>query len=406
VTDLTGPSGSTGFRPPRRLLVVSYLANDRFAPRGIRTRELLKELRRDWEIDLLCARFRAETPAIRTKPRLPKPLRSLIRAVLIDPEEVWSIRHLWSLRLRRGRDSRPDAALLIGYPFSPLAYASTRLARRGVPYIVDVGDPWALTARHPTMSGLGLLRSRRAEKRMWEAAAGAIVTTVAQARALLELFPRLEVLVRPNGFDTALRHAAAAGGGRSEHTRDELRLVHFGTIYDVRVDVKAFLRALSESGLWKRVELHQYGLMVSPGDFAPGVSLAVHEPRPWHDVISLAGAYDAALVIGNLDGRQMPSKTVDYLLLPIPRVALTLDPERDAVGDYVADKPGWLVLRPDDPDAPKRLRKHVDAAWQAVELLPPSSESWESAAEQVRRFLWDVAEDPTKSSWTVADARA
>ena len=389
-SDVSGPAGSIDGRPGRRLLVVSYLAKDRFAPRGIRTRELLKELRRDWEIDLLCAdRLRAETPASVTKARLPKPLRSLIHAVLIDPEEIWSIRHLWPFRFRRGRNPRPEAALLIGYPFSPLAYASARLARRGIPYIVDLGDPWALTARHPTMSGLALLRSRRAEKRMWEAAAGAIVTTAAQARALLELFPRLEVLVRPNGFDPPPPHTVAAGNRRPDDARDALRLVHFGTIYDVRVDIKTFLEKLSESGLWERVEFHQYGLMVSLRDTA-GVSLVVHEPRPWHEVISLAGAYDAALVIGNLDGRQMPSKTVEYLLLPIPRLAVTLDPERDAVADYVADKPGWLVLRPDDADAAERLRAHVDGAWPTVELLPPSSETWKSAAGQIRRFLWDV----------------
>ena len=64
------------------------------------------------------------------------------------------------------------AAILIAFPWSPVAYAARRLQRAGVPYIVDAGDPWLLTSPKTDTRLLGKLRSRRAESSIWSGADG------------------------------------------------------------------------------------------------------------------------------------------------------------------------------------------------------------------------------------------
>ena len=92
-------------------------------------------------------------------------------------------------------------AVIVGWPYSPLYYGAQRLVATGVPYVVDVGDPWALTAKKATAEWKRIPGARReAERFVWEHAAGGVVTTATQRDALRELFPRLALLCRPNGY--------------------------------------------------------------------------------------------------------------------------------------------------------------------------------------------------------------
>src|SRR5207247_4190023 len=63
----------------------------------------------------------------------------------------------------------------------------------------------------------------------------------------------------------------------------------------------------------------------------------------------------------NIDPSMLPSKIVSYLSLPIPRVAVTSDPTRDAIGTYLHDKSGWLVLRSEE----RRVGKECRCRWAA-----------------------------------------
>src|SRR5204863_3347456 len=117
-----------------------------------------------------------------------------MRWVALDRWELWAAR-----RLRRWHPE-VDAALLIGYPWSPVTRAARRLARMGIPYVVDAGDPWVLTEPASLARSLSVWRARRAELPIWRNAVGAVVTTPQQADRLREVFPHLRVLVRPNGY--------------------------------------------------------------------------------------------------------------------------------------------------------------------------------------------------------------
>jgi hypothetical protein len=373
-----------------RLGVMSYLAHAQFAPRGIRTRALLPALREQWNVEMIASppATTNDTITLRRGARERRLLGQMVRAVLLDKFEPRARRQF--------RKWRPDvdAALLIGFPFSPLAYAARGLAQAGVPYVVDIGDPWALTAEFPAVKGLALVRARRMEREMWNAAAGAIVTTQEQAEALQPLFPKLPLCVRPNGYDPSLAHEWPAH--RIKHN-GTLRLGHFGSIYDARLNLQHFLNSLAACGYWDRIEFHQYGVdwtgTLSGVDFA---NVVMHDPRPWRAILHESVALDAAIVIGNRDAKQLPSKAIDYLVLPIPRIALTAGGDHDALGRYAASQPGWLVVQPEEAAAAKHVRAHVQHVWTDAELAPPASEAWPAVAHDVTAFVTAAlqSEDP------------
>jgi hypothetical protein len=376
----------------QRLIVVSYLANAPFPPRGVRTQALLEALQREWSIELIAApsgssRGSTSPQVSRSVPR--KILRLVHSSILLDKYEPWS--------RRRFRSWRPEAAgaLLIGFPFSPLVYASRRLVESGIPYVVDAGDPWVLTNRWPEVHTLGLARARAAERRLWAGAAGAILTTEAQAGALRAIFPELEVLVRANGFAPVAmsRSTTRLEARRRGHDVESLRLAHFGDISSDRLNIESFLKRLARSGLWSEIEFHQYGSdWTGTLKAQREVKVVFHEPRQWAEIVRLARAYDLAVVLGNRDPTLLPSKAVAYLQLPIPRLALVKDGVIDALTQYVAAQPGWIVLDAhdvgaDDAEAAKTIHDHVSRGWTTAELAPPAAESWDHVAKEVAQFL-------------------
>ncbi len=372
-----------------RIVVVSYLAHDPFSPRGIRTRALVRELERQRLVELIAAP--APSPATDGTPLLHRltPLAArrwagrLPDTVLIDRLEAWS-------RARfRTWEPQADGALLIGYPFSPLSYAASRLAACGIPFAVDVGDPWALTAAQPIVSGLGLARARRAERALWSRAAAAIVTTEVQRDRLQKLFPALPVLVQPNGLDAVDAAPLAAPAPRGD---GRLALAHFGSVYGARIDIRPFLTRLASSGAWREVDLALFGSGGWSRHGLPDNVRLRHEILvPWNEAVVRAREFDAALVIGNIDEGQLPSKAVSYLTLPIPRIAVTLDRQRDATAEYARSRPGWLVVSADATDAARDVRRHVERRWRPEELAPPADESWDVVAARVVRFVDEAA---------------
>ena len=370
------------------LIVVSYAADIPFSPRGIRTRALMQRLHHEWNIELIAglARTSPISSYARATHRLArKSLRFAHSSMMLDKYEFWA----W----RRFRSWQPhaDAALLIGFPFSPLVYAARLLTAHGVPYVVDAGDPWVVTSLRAEARGLARIRGRRAEYALWRGAAGAVVTTEAQANALRSLFPNLPTLVRPNGFSIADQSAFYAPNRASARTSSSvLRLVHFGEINSERVPIARFLEALAQSGIWDEVQFHQYGSDWTRSlNRLSKVAVVLHSPRVWREIITIAGDYDLAVVVGNRDPMLLPSKAVPYLQLPIPRLALVEDDE-NALAHYIRDKRGWMLAHVYAMDAAEKVRMHISRKWSRTELAPPASESWDCVTEEIMQFLDQV----------------
>jgi hypothetical protein len=104
-------------------------------------------------------------------------------------------------------------------------------------------------------------------------------------------------------------------------------------------------------------------------------------------VVQHASECDLALVVGNLNPDQLPSKAVQYLTLPVPRLAVTEGSPEDALAGYVCDKPGWLALSAGDPAAPRLVEEHLAKGWTAESLRPPPREAWPAVADTVAEFV-------------------
>jgi hypothetical protein len=366
-----------------RLAIVSLHAHRRLAPRGERTRRLAEALGRDWDVEIVAPPATVDTGGASGRGGSSPARRLAARAVgsvLLDKWEPWSVRNL--------RDWRPavDAALLIGHPFSPLVYAARRLAAAEIPYVVDAGDPWVLTDPAAVRRSIGLVRARRAERAIWSGAAGAVLTTDQQAAALRALFPSSRTLVRPNGYEPS---AAPPAPTPPERDDGELRLIHMGMLSTARLDPRPLLQTLAESGRWRRIVLAQLG-----DDFAglldslpAGVAVERDRSYPWDEVVRRSLDYDLAVVVGNVNPGQLPSKAVQYLTLPIPRLAITEGSPSDALASYARDTPGWLALSPGDPLAADRVAAHLAADWSGDRLSPPAAESWPGVARTIADFV-------------------
>ncbi|HYP55484.1 MAG TPA: hypothetical protein VEQ41_04185 [Solirubrobacterales bacterium] len=345
---------------------------------------MAERLAEDWEVELIAPPASMPTGGASGSGGSNAPRRLAAAAVdraLLDKWEPWSVK-----RLARWQPEC-DAALLIGHPVSPLVYAARRLAAAGIPYVIDEGDPWILTNPAPYSRGLSLWRGRREERRLWEGAAGGVLTTAQQADRLTALFPGLPTIVRPNGYDPLPEELA--GAAAPDRDPSVLRLVHFGMLSSYRLDLGPLLRNLGDSGRWERVVMSQFG-----DDFAgmldgppPSVEIERHPSYPWREAVRHAAESDLALVVGNHNPDQLPSKAVQYSTLPIPRLAVTKGTADDALAAYVSDKPGWLSVAPEDPEAPVRVAQHVAGPWAAESLRPPAGEAWPAVAGAVAAFV-------------------
>ena len=353
------------------LIIVAFAADQPWSPRGERALEV-------------CAAALRIAPTVLISPspsgfarRNLRRLTHVVSPLVLDP---WEPEAWWTLRRRR---ERPGGALLVGFPFSAVYWAARWLVSEDVPYLVDLGDPWALTLPMGERPAMGGSRAARCERFVWRHAAAGLVTTRLQAEALRELFPELPFIVRPNGYRRT-RCVARTPSQSRESERRTLRLVHYGNLYEPRLDIVPLLAGLARSGHWDSVVLTQQGedwtgaLRAAP----PEVQIEFTRPRPWEDVVEAAGQHDLAVVVGNRNPAQLPSKVVQYLTLPIPRLAVVGGKPSDALTEYVRDKPGWLTLPRDTPTdlAACAVAAHVQRDWRPEELLAPAQESWDAVA--------------------------
>jgi glycosyltransferase involved in cell wall biosynthesis len=365
------------------MLLVAPLANHQMTPRGQRASNLAGALEREWDVEIVAlpaaTSIRNAVPTSR-KGAWRRLASRAGKSVLLDKWEPWAARRI-------GRRPRADGAVLVAAPWSPATYAARYLKKAGVPYVVDTGDPWALTHTGEMPTNVSAWRARRAERRIWEGAAGAVVTTEQQGARLHDLFPVLPILVRPNGYvgdpPAADTSRAARGGSRS------LRLAHFGTLYDIRVDIGFLLGALADSGDWDSITFVQYGDDAAGMlDRVPaGVRVERHPARPWAELIEISDEFDACVVVGNLFKGLLPSKAIQSLTMPVPRIAVTATTTDDALTDYARGQSGWLVVTPTEEKVAERVLEHVQRSWMATELAPPPEESWQVVGETVARFV-------------------
>lgn len=377
----------------RRIIVVSGYGNDALTPRGQRTQRLVRELEGDWDVELIAMAEKpsSASPGGSTQRRaaVRRLAARLLFKILLDRSEPWALR-----RLRRWR---PDAsaALLIAAPWSPAVHASRRLAKAGIPYVVDVGDPWVLTTE-PGVISTPRWRALRGERFLWGHAAGAVVTTGAQRDALRKLFPDLSILVRPNGYKPLSAHLRPRR--REAHDGSQLRLAHFGTLSAKRIDPVPLLADLQRSRYWESIVFAQFGDDFGVGlERVPaGVLIEHHPARPWDEIAGLAADFDAAFVVAYPAIALLPSKALEYSTLAVPRIALTNPDPADALREYVRNHGGWLAVSNGEAESARLVREHVAHEWSSEDLAPAPEDAWPTVATRIVEFVDSCVAGPAK----------
>ena len=394
------PVDSRTASPGREAIVVSFaeLAGDLpISPRIQRTAHLTAALEREFEFRVARVPEHLGRAAHQSRTSLPRGFaRKALSPLVLDHLEIPA-----RVAMRGWRPSG-TGALLIGWPYSPIYVAASHLLAAGIPYVVDVGDPWVLTEPAPSRwpRRLPLQRAKAAETFLWRHAAAGVVTTETQASGLRALFPDLELLVRPNGYLAADEPELQGGPADAVSDDGELRLVHFGSINSARQPIGAWLSVLPGAAGIRRVRFANYGPIGRPellqtGD--PAVVVEAHEPVDWTRACQIVRDFDAAVVVTNADPATLPSKAIQYLTLPVPRIALTVSGDGGELAAFAERRPGFIAVGLDSPEDIPRMIDHLHRAWSNDELRPSPGESWTEVAREVVRFAiqsWDRARAP------------
>jgi hypothetical protein len=367
-----------------RLAIVSGYGRDPYTPRGQRTKHLLEAFQADWDTALIAFEsLRWSATSDGSKARL-APVRRLaakgLGTMLLDRWEPWSARHLGRWR------PNCDGAVLIAAPWSPAVYSSRRLVAAGIPYVLDLGDPWVLTHDAIDSSLIPIGRASRAEHFLWEHAAGAVLTTEAQRIPFQAMFPDLPMLVRPNGYNVVEVPSMPRGRTASR----QLRIGHFGILSKYRVDPVPTLLELARSGNWDEIELIQYGEDFGAGLERlrdAGVRVEHNDSRPWAEVAQRLPELDLILVVAYPMAMLLPSKTIEYSAVPLPRLAITNPDPGDALRLFAGERQGWLAVSSGESDIPARVLAHVECDWSAEELAPLPEDAWPAVAATIADFV-------------------
>jgi glycosyltransferase involved in cell wall biosynthesis len=307
---------------------------------------------------------------------------------------------------------------------------SAALARRlDVPWIADLGDPWALDEMmiYPTRFHRAAVRS---EMRAALRTAAAVVMSTPEAVARVRsTFPELRdrpVVAIPNGYDasdfdgdiwcrpsgrfrivhTGYLHTDL---GRGQHRRERLRRVAGGHVRGVDVLTRSHVyllaaveRLLDESPtLADRLELVFAGVL-SETDRALAERLSVTRLPGY-----LAHAESVALIRSadllflpmqklpqGMRSATIPGKTYEYVASGRPILAAV--PEGDA-RDLVLAAGNGLVCDPDDVDTMVEIiRRQMDE--RPASTAPANVDAYEyrQLAGRVAALLDEIAHEPTK----------
>jgi hypothetical protein len=379
----------------RQAIVVSFAAGSAISPRVQRTEHLVSALEREFDFQVERVPAREVDPF---KGRLPRRVaRRALRPLVFDSFELPARLAL------RGWEPSATGALLIAWPYSPIYIAASRLVGAGIPYVVDVGDPWALTEPLPTpwWRRLALRRAKAAETFLWRHAAAGVVTTEAQASSLRGLFPDLELVCRPNGYTTttAVPEIKREHPHAVPHAR-ELRLVQFGSVNPVKLPIGGWLSRLRSAAGLRSVRFASYGPVDRPELLRsedPAVVVEVHDPVDWGRACQIARGFDAAVVVANRNPAELPSRSIQYLTLPIPRIAVTASRDPGELGAFARQRPGFIAVDVDSRDDVPRLIAHLRRAWSDEELSPPAGDSWPEVTREILSFAieaWDRTRPP------------
>ncbi len=175
--------------------------------------------------------------------------RALLAARFRTDFEEWA-GAAWPVVASAIREYKPQAAIVTVSP-----YAAARLGERvrrefGLPWILDLRDPWALDGWRTYPTVLHGLHDLRGMRRALRSADRVVASVPAARRAYLKLAALNEdrVITIPNGFDPD-----DFPPHRGDPSAEQFRIVHVGTLHGATAERRGPLKALL-NWRWRAVE--------------------------------------------------------------------------------------------------------------------------------------------------------
>lgn len=253
-----------------------------------------------------------------------------------------------------------DRLVTVSHPFTGhLVGARLRARHPRLPWVMDVGDPFAFIEGTPTNNPrlYGRL-NYRVERGLLQAASAVAVTTDGTRARYAEVFPESAGKLAVIPPLLSLPPAPPEDARFLEVRPGRLPMVFVGALHPrLRTPERllALFRALLETPLGPRLELHFVGpLNGCDAAFAPyaelmGERVFRHGAVPRAD--ALAAMHQAAVLVnlGNRSGYQLPSKVVEYVATGRPVLNLPGAAD-DASVAFFAGYPAALQLGHQEPD--------------------------------------------------------
>ena len=129
--------------------------------------------------------------------------------------------------LEVARETKPDVVVVTGSPFAAYAIGERLKRELGVPWVLDLRDPWTLDGWRQWATMLHARWDRNHMRRAMRSAAATIANVPAAGAALAEAVPEAadKIVVIPNGYDAADFPADAL-----PPNQDHLEIVHVGSL--------------------------------------------------------------------------------------------------------------------------------------------------------------------------------
>lgn len=260
-----------------------------------------------------------------------------------------------------------DRLVTVSHPFTGHLVGSRLKARHpSLPWVMDVGDPFAFIEGTPTNNArlYGRL-NYRVERGLLRSASAVSVTTEGTRQRYAEVFPESAdrlVVIPPL---LSLPHAPPEGARFLDVRPGRLPLVFVGALHPRLRTPERLLhlfRALLQTPVGPRLELHFVGpLNGCDAAFAPhadlmGERVFLHGPVSRADAFAAMRQAAALVNLGNRSGYQLPSKVVEYAATGQPVLNLPGAPD-DVSVEFFAGYPAALQLGSAGPDGPETVAR-------------------------------------------------
>jgi glycosyltransferase involved in cell wall biosynthesis len=295
------------------------------------------------------------------------------------------------------RETPFDVVLTTGEPYSSFLIARAIARRIGVPFVLDMRDPWTLLPyRADRPAPLRAWIEQWQEARALEASAACIFANRA-VDAYAARFPQLREKFHyvPNGYDPA------DFAGVEPRRFDRFTIVHNGTFLPGYRTADTFLYALrrvvdEEPSLRTRMRVQLVGKIGAERQLTDRLGLqdvVTHAGyRPHRESLSYVTGADALLLVGGSHRWEETGKIFEYLAAGRPILAL-IEPA-GAAADLLRRTPATvrIVPRQAEIETAAAIRQMVFAGRRCDVPRPPWLAEYQrdTLAQRVARILEDA----------------